>query len=212
MIIEFLGDSITEGALASSEDKCLVSLVGQMLHAEVHNHGISGSRIARQRTPSAQPRFDLYFRPRVSGLDPNADFVFVFGGTNDYGHGDAPIGEPGDRTDDTFYGAFTLLVEELLKKYPKEKICFISILHRRNEDDPKGDGSVEKPTPRPLKDYVAIEEEIIRKNGLNYLDIRDKFGLVEGNPLFGDGLHPTDLGHQKLAEFVVSYIRSKTDQ
>ena len=45
------------------------------------------------------------------------DTVFVFGGTNDYGHGDAPIGGFTDRTPDTFYGACHYLFSGLIKKY-----------------------------------------------------------------------------------------------
>ena len=90
MIINVLGDSITEGAAASSEDKTFVSTLARLLNCKVNNYGISGSRIAKQLVPSAEPRFDLFFGSRVKDLVP-ADLVIVFGGTNDYGHGDAPI-------------------------------------------------------------------------------------------------------------------------
>ena len=44
--------------------------------------------------------------------------IFVFGGTNDYGHGDAPLGKQGDNDPLTFYGALYDLYQRLLKKYP----------------------------------------------------------------------------------------------
>ena len=89
--IDFLGDSITEGALASSQEKTFVALVGKMLPCFARNYGVSATRIAKQRIPSADPRADLDFVQRVEDLDSTADFVVVFGGTNDYGHGDAPF-------------------------------------------------------------------------------------------------------------------------
>ena len=47
----------------------------------------------------------------------DADGVVVFGGTDDFGHGDAPIGTPSDRTYDTFYGACHVLFSKLIEKY-----------------------------------------------------------------------------------------------
>lgn len=37
-------------------------------------------------------------------MDNDADIIIVFGGTNDFGNGDAPFGEMSDRTPYTFYG------------------------------------------------------------------------------------------------------------
>ncbi len=39
-------------------------------------------------------------------MDNDADIIIVFGGTNDFGNGDAPFGEMSDRTPYTFYGAY----------------------------------------------------------------------------------------------------------
>ena len=44
--INFLGDSITEGCMASKPENGYVSLIGKMLNAEVRNYGIGGTRIA----------------------------------------------------------------------------------------------------------------------------------------------------------------------
>lgn len=55
----------------------------------------------------------MYFCGRLDEMDKNADAVVVFGGTNDYGHGDAPFGLFTDRTDETFYGACHTLMSEL---------------------------------------------------------------------------------------------------
>ena len=55
-------------------------------------------------------------------MNHDADYVIVFGGTNDFGHGDAPFGEIGDKTPDTFCGAVDDLVNVLLRYYKKEQI------------------------------------------------------------------------------------------
>ena len=125
MVINFLGDSITEGAGAGSPENMYVNLVGQKLGAAVNNYGVGGTRIARQTTPTDPPRADEDFLIRAAKMDKNADFVFIFGGTNDFGHGDAPLGKFGDKTPYTFYGAAALLCEYLLGIYGKDRLCFI---------------------------------------------------------------------------------------
>ena len=53
----FLGDSITEGAGASTEEKCFVSLFAKAHpEAKVFNFGIGRTRIAKQIKPSENKR------------------------------------------------------------------------------------------------------------------------------------------------------------
>lgn len=207
MLIDFFGDSITEGAMASSQKKCYVERVSQILHCKVINHGISGTRFARQLKPSISPRFDLDFCYRIKDLNPKADLVFVFGGTNDYGHGDAPIGKSDDSTPETFYGAINYLCKHLLEIYRKDQIVFILPLHRINENNPYGEGDKEKPS-LSLDGYTKIITEVLNKYQIKYLDFRNDFGEVNNNPLFADGLHPTDLGHELLANLIVDFIKN----
>ena len=87
--INFLGDSITEGYGISSIDRVYWKLLADNDGVIARGYGISGTRIARQRVPSPEPRWDLNFGMRVNDMDPDADVIVVFGGTNDYGHGDA---------------------------------------------------------------------------------------------------------------------------
>ena len=100
--VNFLGDSITEGVGASCECNRYTDVLARefgLLRA--NNYGVSGSRIARQTVMTDEPH-DRDFCMRMSEMDENADAVVVFGGTNDYGHGDAPLGVPSDRTPFTF--------------------------------------------------------------------------------------------------------------
>lgn len=207
MLIDFFGDSITEGVGASSTDKCFVERVGQILQCQVLNHGIGGTRFAHQSKPSDEPRWDLDFCYRLKDLNKNADLVFVFGGTNDFGHGDAPIGKIEDDTPNTFYGACNFIVDSLLRMYKKEQITFILPLHRVGEDNPRGDG-YKKPS-LVLEGYRNVIKEVLDKKEISYLDIRDNLGKAEENPLFIDGLHPSDEGHELIAQLVVEYIKSK---
>ena len=69
-------------------------------------------------------------------MQDNVDIVFVFGGTNDYGHGDAPFGKFEDRTMDTYCGALHYLMRGLIQKYPAAQIVFMTPLHREGENTP----------------------------------------------------------------------------
>ena len=107
--INFLGDSITEGVGVSSPDKLFHALLKDELGlGEARNYGISGTRFAIQKGTPNRPKDDYVdvnsYSERFDKME-DADMVVVFGGTNDYGHGDAPIGGFSDRTPDTFYGA-----------------------------------------------------------------------------------------------------------
>ncbi len=204
--INFLGDSITQGAGASAYENCYVALVGKMLGCEVCNLEVGGTRIAAQ---IEDMRYTEYFMLRAEKMG-DADFVFVFGGTNDYGHGDAPIGTPEDTGVYTFYGAFSGLADYLTKKYGREKLCYILPLQRYDQENPYGDGSKKQPVAT-LREYIDIEKELLNERGIAYLDLDHLFPEPDTNgasEFFIDGLHPNDKGHKLLAESVCSRIRA----
>ena len=102
----FLGDSITEGAGATNINNVYWSVMKQKFGLnKVFGYGIGGTRYANQFKPSEDIKYDQNFLSRVDKMEDDADIIVVFGGTNDYGHGDAPLGDREDRNSDTFYGA-----------------------------------------------------------------------------------------------------------
>lgn len=208
MQINFLGDSITEGAGASDLAHSYPHLVSAYFHAQENNFGVGGSRIAPQRTPSAEPRWDEYFMLRAVKMPKDADFTFVFGGTNDFGHGDAPLGQPGDRGEDTFCGALGQLCDYLEENFPKDKLCFILPLHRENEENVFGDGQKEV-AGGALSRYVDAIVEILGARGIEWLDLRALIPFSSLKELTTDGLHPNDAGHQLLADALCNYLEKK---
>lgn len=70
---------------------------------------------------------------RAKEMKTDVDAVVVFGGTNDFGHGDAPFGEITDTEPDTFCGACDALISLLLNKYPSKPVVFLTPLHRLSE-------------------------------------------------------------------------------
>ena len=210
MIINFLGDSITNGAGASVPEKNYVSLVGQMLPCEARNYGIGGTRIARQNVLSAEHLYDLDFLMR-SEVMGEADFVFVFGGTNDYGHGVAPLGELDSEDIYTFCGAVNVLLNRLSARYGKDKICVILPIHRYDEENPYGEGN--KPVAGPvLQEYVSRINTLALRHGIEVLSLEKDFPIPttnKGDELTADGLHPNDKGHALIAKRVCEYLRKK---
>lgn len=208
--VNFLGDSITEGAGTSSPDKRYVSVFGKISGAEVRNYGIGGTRIARQTKPS-DPVWDQDFVSRVDEMTDDADVVVVFGGTNDYGHGDAAIGDFSSRDEHTFYGAMHILCEKLINKYPDADIVFLTPLHRLNEDAVVNETGIRNELP--LEGYVEIIKEVAAYYGLPVLDLYSTSGLqpavdVIREKYMPDGLHPSDAGAEKLAKRIYSFLKN----
>ena len=206
--INFLGDSITEGAGTSSHDKMFTMLIEREYGAICQNYGIGGTRIARQKTPTEE-KWDRDFISRVPEMDADADIVVVFGGTNDFGHGDAPMGTMSDRTPYTFYGALHCLYTALIEKYPDVPIVVLTPLHRITEDIPTGDN---KPAPvGTLKEYVNIIREVAEYYSFPVLDLYKESGLQPKVPVIQqkyipDGLHPNDVGNEILAHKIARFL------
>ena len=127
--INFLGDSITEGVGPSCIENVYWKVLERKTGAQCFGYGISGSRIADQRVPGPYPESEHPFVTRVESMITDADIIVVFGGVNDFAHGDAPFGTQADRTGETFCGAVHLLMETLINKYPASAIVFMTPLH-----------------------------------------------------------------------------------
>ena len=205
--VYFLGDSITEGYGTSDfegqQRKRFSSLMEDRYGIKAVNFGVCGSRIARQQKRT-EVRSDRDFCLRVDDMPEGADAIVVFGGTNDFGHGTAFIGQTSDRTPYTFYGACHTLMKSLIEKFPEAVILILTPLHRLLEDNPRGDGSKTWES-RSLKEYVDIIREVAEYYSLPVLDLFASSGMQPKVPVIQklyipDGLHPNDRGHEKLAE------------
>lgn len=208
--IVFLGDSITQGAGATKKENVYLEVCAKKLGAKAVNFGVGGTRIAPQITPSAEAFCDEYFLLRAKKMDKDADLVVVFGGTNDFGHGDAPFGRIGDKDPATFCGAYDALIEYLMATYGKEKLIIVYPLRRRNETATNGDGSKAEGS-KPLAEYHDAEKVVAEKCGLKSVDFWNDGDLNPntpgGNENFADGLHPNDIGHRLLGEKLAEAIK-----
>lgn len=205
--INFLGDSITQGVGASCEQTIFHSVLKKEVGLAVaRNYGIGGTRFALQKGTTKRPK-DNYvdvnsFCERFDQMDDDADVVVVFGGTNDYGHGDAEMGKDTDRTPESFYGACHYLFSGLIKKYIGKTIVIVTPLHRI--DETKIPEEKEQGDFGTLKDYVNIIREVAEYYSLPILDLYATSGLqpeikeIQQNYL-PDGLHPNDNGNAVIS-------------
>ena len=209
--INFLGDSITFGSGVADPENIFWNVIARENGAVCRGYGIGGTRIARKRVPSADPVFDQDFVSSVETMDPDADAVVVLGGTNDFGHGDAPIGRMEDRSPYTFYGAMHLLCQALLTRYPNAKLVIMTPLHRLSEDVTVNE--IGLPLSTNLEGFVEIEKEVARYYGIPVLDAFAMSGMQPKVPVIQqmfmpDGLHPNDAGHKKMAELLTGFLRA----
>lgn len=206
--IIFLGDSITEGVGVSSVEKRYTDVFKRITEiGECVNYGISATRIARQQKVEIEYRDTNAFTERFEQMDDDADIVVVFGGTNDYGHGDAPFGNLNDRTIDTYCGAVHVLMRGLVQKYPIAVILFMTPLHREEENFPN------PVTGKILKEYVDVIRSVAEYYSIPVLDLYATAGIYPDNKeqkerLCPDGLHPNDAGSMIIAERLKYFLES----
>lgn len=211
--INFLGDSITEGACLDDWNNVYWMRLGRETGATVRGYGIGGTRIAPRLNPErpGEEGFGQYFGSRVAGMDPDADIVVVWGGTNDFGHGDVPLGTIDDRDNTTFYGALHCLYRDLWEKYPTAQIVVMTPLHRVGEHDTLNEHG--NPAIAPFK---VIRDTIMEVAAYYSFPVLDLYAVSNLNPelpviketFMPDGLHPNDAGHERIASRLIGFLKS----
>lgn len=203
LTINFLGDSITEGKGVLIPENRFTDRIAKKGDCICRNYGIGGTRIARQSKASDPTRYDLDYNARFLCMDHNADLIVVFGGTNDFGHGDAPMGNKGDSSVYTFYGAVQSLYTSIRARYDSSQVIILTPLHRFRPEE-------ESMEPK-LEEYVNVIRELAIENHFHVLDlyhnskIHPRFGNTR-ETLVPDGLHPNDAGHEILAEEILELL------
>lgn len=217
-VIDFLGDSITEGVGVMDRannryDNVLKKNCG--LKA-TYNYGIGGTRLAHQSAPSAKPRHDLCFCGRAYDLNKDADIIVVYGGVNDYIHGDAPFGQMGDTTPATFCGAVYFLMRFLRTEYAGKTVVFMTPA-RLCYDGMDGTQPSHRPQKAPgaknLCSYIEVIEQTAARFEIPVLNLYEKLGIDPTNPeekekYTMDGLHFNDAGHHILATRLQAFLEA----
>ena len=206
-----LGDSYTAGYGASAPNvetpsAAYCALVAADKGLTVNNYGVTGSCIATGTDAQADT-----FLVRYSSMQDGAALVTVFGGTNDFLK-DVPIGNEGDVTTDTFYGALNSLISSLKQKFSTSRIVFFTPIklggtgHNNTSKawnmQQVNNGNV------TLKDY---RNAIVTVCNTNQIEVVDLFSIeeldcttTEGRANYGeyDLTHPNSNGQRIIADYV----------
>lgn len=204
--IAFLGDSITRGIYLPDENDCYAKRMARAVTwGGFYNHSVPGSRIGEYIGPDPK-RIKGSFLQRYPQMPDGMDIVVVFGGTNDFGIGNAPMGTPSDQDPYTFCGAVNLLFEGLKRKYPQAVFVVITPLHRRDENTPNPFSG------KPLDTYIRILRQKAMKHGFLVYELRDEPGLKPNAEYYerlfmADGIHPLEELHAVIADRLLSYLK-----
>ena len=208
--INFLGDSITQGV---GTTKTYHQFLQEKFGVESRNYGISGSTISNLSTPMFS---------RALTMNADADYVFVFGGTNDF-NGGVPLGhlytlsgstKIATNDTSTFYGALHTLCVNLINRFPDKKIVLMTPLHREHF----GGQPTEFQTNAKglyLTDYVNAIKEVGEWYSIPVLDLYATSGMNPNIPIHKekffsptDGLHPKAEGHEVIANRIKAFLNT----
>lgn len=117
-----LGSSTTAKSLnANGTDNFTVnypSKLGGMLGATIYNYGLSGSTVSDKWANS--------FIARVDTMENDLDIVIFQGAGNDHKNTGYVLGQMGDTSTATYYGACNVLINKLKIKYPNAMLVCIT--------------------------------------------------------------------------------------
>lgn len=218
-IVAFLGDSITQGAgLKDDIDFRYDNILKRECSlAKVYNHGLGGTRIAHQFSPTVIcPKNDLNFCGRAHLIEDDTELIVVFGGINDYLFGDAPFGAIGDTTHETFCGAVYYLMDFLRKRHPEAVIVFMTPTHcsyRGFSDLLPAPTPKKKPCAKPVLGYVDAIKDTAALFNIPVLDLYHDLGIdasreFDREKYAPDGLHLNKEGHKILAERLREFLEA----
>lgn len=176
----------------------------------VENYAIGGTTIAQR---SAEPTERNPLVIRYTDMNPDADFVIIAAGTNDWNYDWTPIGTASDDTPNTLYGALNILLEGLLEMYMGKPIVW-SLPIKRNfqltstPDAVNGLGLT-------LQEYSDIIAERCQFWGVYTFDMGKACGInpfipSHVTPLIPDGTHPNAAGSQLMANALQGFLRTLT--
>ncbi len=203
--ISCLGDSITEGVGGQGQGWTVV-LQQRFPDARVLNYGIAGTRIAED------PQGSQAFVSRLHQLDPSSDIILVFGGINDFNHS-LPLGLPEERNPATFTGALNLIADTLQRRFPCADLMFITPMKAFGfKNYPHWDS--ENAQGLKLIHYRDAIRQVALQHSIPVLDLFAESGLTPDIPelkeiMMPDGLHPSPLGHQRIARKIAAAVLSR---
>ena len=215
------GDSITRGVGASDKDsKGYVPLLAEALNTTIDNRGKSGYVISTNAKERDGTLLNSHFNNIIACDDP-ADYVIVALGVNDWTRsnvGDTiQLGTLGSTDTTTIYGAYNVCMKALTENYKgtNTKIIFATPtptdwLLGRTSGKKNGDFNsiTANDNGYTLQDICYAIKETAALYQISVMDMHSEIGIdhINANVYLADGVHPSDTGHQKMAELWEAYL------
>ena len=185
-----LGDSITMGA--NSITSKYAETLAEKLGYKLINKGVSASTIGTNYND-------------IKTIDlTNVDIVTIMTGTNGSGKTLGTIDDVKNDFNDnpaTFYGYLGFIADYARYNNPLLKVYFIT---------PPQSGN---PTGTYMESILTAFKEVGKKCSVPVIDIYGESGLLYHNEkvrkfYYSDNVHPTQLGHDIIADFIFNKIKS----
>lgn len=192
-----LGDSITDQRNHYAHKWYYQWLAEWLTIPTITNLGISGSTIAQPYDPMVE---------RWQAIPESTDLLLIYAGVNDFGR-DVPLGQFGDQSTVTFYGALQKLLGQITKRYPQATVYFISHVHIGTDFfSTVNQGGYQQ------QDYEQAIAQVTDLFGVQHISLFNESALSfadaqQAAELSLDSLHPNDAGHEKIAQFLRTKIR-----
>lgn len=230
--VAFIGDSITEGYNANPRaTNRYSSLFCSYAQCTEINLGLAGDTIGIHET------YRGGFITRAEQVS-TADLVFVFGGTNDFTYNPDPIGSYFSETDITssgyvgnkkkgkptngthgitFAGAVHELILKIRETAPAAQLVFITPLNRCAYSEGRPTSAQTNKNGDYLQDYIHCIDTICEFYAVPVMHLGQMlnadftYDRDSGHTLGiydGDGIHPNNLGHERIAKLIFKWVQS----
>ncbi|MBE5746971.1 MAG: SGNH/GDSL hydrolase family protein [Clostridiales bacterium] len=189
------------------KNKVYPFFIGRRNSMRIVNEAVSGSTMAKSGAGAG------YFSAengRYTQIPADTDYITLWFGINDEHH-NVPIGEIDDATNETFYGAWNVVMEYLITNHPKAKIGIVIT-----------NGCLNTAYPKATRD-------IARRWGVGYLDINGDYKVPlmlrvsekteipdsvhqlitkRQSVLYGTNGHPNAAAHEYQSTFIEAWLRT----
>ena len=141
----------------------------------------------------------------------NADIVYVMGGTNDFWSA-ITLGQMGDKSETSFYGALDVLIRGLINKYPNSFIAFGTPPKGWRETGYPNEG--ENAKGNTMEQFNKAVKDVCGYYTIPVLDMKHELGIDPSIPVHftnytSDGVHYNNRGYNKIGKTVSRFIQSK---
>lgn len=217
--IQLFGDSITDDSWRA-DHITWATLFPYYLPAEkwnVINSAVGGSHIGHGKVTPPGTKYpeleynyvyDLITNPEI--FDDKCDFYIVFSGANDFNSGD--VGQWGDSTVDTFYGALKLIIEYVTRNTTSTLLVCTPMCRYTSTDEERNvnaDGEPINSRGQSLREFAEAVIKTCEFYEIPYIDLFHDLGFNRDNirKYTAEGLHPNLLGSHKICAYIASKVK-----